>query len=85
MNLQTGAFGPPEATETLILFWGKMELLHYPGAASTKKYLEEKLKREQEQARQAQQMQLEMMRMQYANSSGGVSAGVPRMPAGAAI
>ena len=85
MNLQTGAFGPPEATETLILFWGKMELLHYPGAASTKKYLEEKLEREQEQARQAQKMQLEMMRMQYANSSGGVSAGVPRMPAGAAI
>lgn len=85
MNLQTGAFGQPEATETLILFWGKMELLHYPGAASTKKYLEEKLEREQEQARQAQQMQLEMMRIQYANRGGGVDAGQQQMPAGAAI
>lgn len=46
MNLQTGAFGDPKATETLILFWGKMELLHYPGAAHTKKYLEERLEQE---------------------------------------
>ena len=47
-NLQTGAFGDPGQTETLILFWSKMEELHYPGAASTKKYLEEKLSREQQ-------------------------------------
>ena len=46
MNLQTGAFGDPAATETLILFWSKMEELHYPGAASTKKFLEEKQQRE---------------------------------------
>lgn len=52
MNLQTGAFGDPKDTKTLILFWGKMELLHYPGAGDTKKYLEERLKAEQEQARQ---------------------------------
>ena len=25
MNLQTGAFGDPSSTETLILFWSKME------------------------------------------------------------
>lgn len=56
MNLQTGAFGDPNNTETLILFWTKMELLHYPGAAETKQYLEQKLQREQ----QAQQMQLQM-------------------------
>lgn len=46
MNLQTGAFGDPSSTETLILFWTKMELLHYPGAAETKQYLEQKLQRE---------------------------------------
>ena len=63
-NLQSGAFGDPKATETLVLFWTKMELLHYPGAGDTKKYLEDKLKREQEQAMQAQQMQIMMARMQ---------------------
>lgn len=57
MNLETGAFGDPKATETLILFWGKMELLHYPGAGDTKKYLEERLKREQEQWLRMMQMQ----------------------------
>lgn len=64
MNLQTGAFGDPSSTETLILFWSKMEELHYPGAGSTKKYLEERLRREQQQAAQAQQMQLRMLAMQ---------------------
>lgn len=48
MNLQTGAFGDPTSTETLILFWSKMEMLHYPGAAETKSFLEDKLQREQE-------------------------------------
>ena len=50
MNLQTGAFGDPKATETLILFWDKMEQLHYPGAASTKQYLEERLEKEKQMA-----------------------------------
>jgi hypothetical protein len=58
LNLQTGAFGDPAQTETLILFWNKMEQLHYPGAGATKKYLEDKLQREQ-QAAQMQQMQLQ--------------------------
>lgn len=65
MNLQTGAFGDPNNTETLILFWTKMELLHYPGAAETKQYLEQKLAREQA----AQQMQAQLqqrMAMQQA-------------------
>lgn len=60
MNLQTGAFGDPKSTETLVLFWTKMEMLHYPGAGQTKKYLEEKLQREQAQAQQAQMMQMQM-------------------------
>lgn len=50
MNLQTGAFGNPREIDTLILFWGKMEELHYPGAGTTKKFLEEKREREQENA-----------------------------------
>ena len=45
-NLQTGAFGDPAATETLILFWTKMEQLHYPGAGETKQALEHRAQRE---------------------------------------
>ena len=48
MNLQTGAFGDPTKTETLILFWSKMEEQHYPGAAQTKQHLEERAKKERE-------------------------------------
>lgn len=66
MNLQTGAFGDPAATDTLILFWSKMEELHYPGAGTTKKYLEEKLKREQLQAQQMQMAQLQAGQAQTA-------------------
>lgn len=50
MNLDTGAFGDPTATETLILFWAKMAELHYPGAADTQAYLEQRLQREQMEA-----------------------------------
>lgn len=57
MNLQTGAFGDPTKTETLILFWSKMEQLHYPGAGSTKQYLEERLQAEQQQMQLLQQLQ----------------------------
>ena len=46
MNLQTGAFGDPARTDTLILFWTKMEEQHYPGAASTKKFLEQRREKE---------------------------------------
>ena len=55
MNLQTGAFGNPGEIETLILFWSKMEELHYPGAGATRKYLEE---RREAQAQQAGMMQM---------------------------
>lgn len=48
MNLQSGAFGDPTQLQTLILFWTKMELLHYPGAGETRSYLEEELKRQQQ-------------------------------------
>ena len=70
MNLQTGAFGDPASTETLILFWTKMEELHYPGASTTKKFLEDKLEREQ-QAMMAQQMQQMAMQVAQQQAAGG--------------
>lgn len=75
MNLQTGAFGDPSSTETLILFWSKMEELHYPGAGSTKKYLEERLRREQQQAAQAQQIQLQLQLLAMQNQQRGQQLG----------
>ena len=57
MNLQTGAFGPPADIETLILFWSKMEELHYPGAGATRKYLEERREAMAQQESMMQQMQ----------------------------
>ncbi|MBR4703228.1 MAG: hypothetical protein IKO91_05230 [Oscillospiraceae bacterium] len=45
---QMGAFGQPGSMDALILYWTKLELLHYPGASDTKEYLE-MLKKEQEQ------------------------------------
>lgn len=79
MNLQTGAFGDPAKTETLVLFWSKMEMLHYPGAGSTKKYLEERLQREQEQMNQGQQMQMlmQMLRQNGVNVNPGGMGNVP--------
>lgn len=72
-NLQTGAFGDPTDIETLILFWAKMEELHYPGAGQTKKHLEEKAQRQEEMA--AQQAAAQQADMQGDMPGGG--AGVP--------
>ncbi|MGN1120724.1 MAG: hypothetical protein ACI4RV_00070 [Eubacteriales bacterium] len=58
-----GAFGDPSQTETQILFWSKMESLHYPSAGETKRYLEEKLQREIAAREQAQLMASEQQRM----------------------
>ena len=57
MNLQTGAFGDPTNLKTLILFWTKMELLHYPGASDTKAFLEQEYQQQQEQMQQQMAMQ----------------------------
>lgn len=62
-----GCFGDPTQTETLVALWTKLELLHYPGAADTRAYLEEKLEREQ--AARAQQM------AQAPGGPGGQTAG----------
>ena len=73
MNLQTGAFGDPTRTDTLVLFWGKMEELHYPGAGTTKKYLEDKLEREMQQAQAAQLQAQQMAQLQQAQQMGGAA------------
>lgn len=74
LNLQTGAFGDPTSTDTLILFWSKMEMLHYPGAAETKKFLEERLEQElraaQEQAQAEAQAQAQAQMPQQPQQQG---------------
>ena len=75
MNLQTGAFGDPSSTETLILFWSKMEELHYPGAGETKEYLEKRLQQEQQRAAQAQQMQIQLQLLAMQNQQRGQQLG----------
>ena len=57
LNLQTGAFGDPAAISTLILFWSKMEMLHYPGASETKRYLEDQQKQQRQMAAQRAEME----------------------------
>ena len=39
-HLRAGAFGDPADPETLLLYWRKLERLHYPGAAETLAALE---------------------------------------------
>ena len=77
-NLQTGAFGDPTDIETLILFWAKMEELHYPGAGQTKKHLEEKAQRAEEMQRMQQEMQRAQQQAQGTPQEmpeGGAAAG----------
>ena len=62
-HLQAGAYGNPTDVNTLIIYWTKMEELHYPGAGNTKKLLEEQRQAQMQQQalmlqmQQAQQMQ----------------------------
>ena len=70
-NLQTGAFGDPTDVRTLILFWTKMELLHYPGAADTKAFLEQRL---QEQMQQEMMMQQQMLQQAQQQAQADVMA-----------
>ena len=53
-----GAFGQPGSLDALLLFWTKLELLHYPGASDTKEYLEKMMQTQQEQTAARQQVQL---------------------------
>lgn len=67
MNLQQGAYGPPQELQSLILFWEIMEREHYPMASVVKKNLQEML--EQQREAQAQQAALQ------AALAGGMSTG----------
>lgn len=46
-NFTMGAFGNQQDINTLIRYWGKMELLHYPGAGETKRQLENEKKQQE--------------------------------------
>ena len=75
MNFETGAFGDPTALSTLILFWGKMEMLHYPGAAETKRYLEEERNAQQQQAMLQQQAMMQQAMQQGGSQSSRMLSG----------
>lgn len=83
MNLQTGAFGDPAAVDTLILFWSKMEELHYPGAAATKKFLEDRKAQEQEMQRQQMEAMQQQRAMQQMAAQKGGQTQIPGEVAGA--
>lgn len=67
---QLGAFGNPQDLNTLLLYWTKLELLHYPGASDTKEYLEqlkeEQLQMQQQQMQMQQQLQMAQLQQQQA-------------------
>lgn len=73
LNLQTGAFGNPQDINTLILFWTKMDMLHYPGAADTLDYLKE-MQRQQMMAQIQQQRQQQMAAIQQRAAQGDPTA-----------
>ena len=69
-HLQAGAYGNPTDVNTLIIYWTKMEELHYPGAGNTKKLLEE-----QRQAQMQQQaLMLQMQQAQQTQQAGQMPA-----------
>lgn len=68
-NLKDGCFGNPADLKTLIRFWSKMELLHYPGATETRQQLEE----DYQQQQMAQQTMMQV---------GGMQGAMPQMPDG---
>lgn len=85
MNLESGAFGDPTNLKTLILFWSKMEMLHYPGAGETKAYLEEEYRQQQEQMAQqaAMQQQLAMQQARQDAARDAVTSAQERQQAAA--
>lgn len=89
MNLQTGAFGNPADLKTLILFWTKMELLHYPGASDTKSYLEAQLVEQQAAQQMMAMQQLAAPNMAGIPGSGGLTgdgvSGVENSSGGSAV
>ena len=85
MNLQTGAFGDPAQLPTLILFWTKMEMLHYPGASETRGYLEEELKKQQAQQQMAMQIQMAQQQAAVQAQQAQQAAGIDEQTAQAVV
>lgn len=81
---QSGSFGAPSETETLMLYWSKMEQQHYPGAAETARYFKDKLEREQQalamQQAAAQQQAVLQQVEQQAQQDAAQDAGAGEMP-----
>ncbi len=71
LNLQTGAFGDQSSLATLILFWTRMEQLHYPGAGETRSYLENQLAQQQQMQQAQARMAAQQMAAQQANAAVG--------------
>lgn len=65
--LQAGSFGDPTQPETLMLYWGKLEDQHYPGAAETAKYFRDKV---------AEQQQMAQLQAQMPAPAAGPAAGI---------
>lgn len=74
-NLTSGAFGDPSDLKTLIRFWAKMDMLHYPGAKETKQQLEEDYQEQQEMLQQ-QQMMMQQQQMEQQAIEQGQQAGI---------
>ncbi len=74
LNLTSGAFGDPTSLDTLILFWAKMEQLHYPLAGETKRYLEQKLQEQRMREQMAAQQQMMAAQASAGNEEADVRA-----------
>lgn len=85
-NLQAGTFGDPTSYDTLVLYWTRMEQLHYPGAGDAKDFLEHKQAEQQaqQQRMQAQQMQAQLRQASSMMDSGTASAVMRQAQADAA-
>lgn len=76
-HLQAGAYGNPQELDTLIFYWTKMELLHYPGATETKKALEEKQIQQQQMMQQTMMQQIDQAAKEQAMKDVGIRGGGP--------
>ena len=70
MNLQQGAYGPPQELQSLVRFWIIMERLHYPTAAEVKNQLQQQMEQQSEAMRQ-----VPMGGMDGMGGMGGMDAG----------
>ena len=63
LNLQTGAYGNPQDYNTLLMFWGIMEMLHYPYADKALEFTKQQLGIQQQQMAQQQAMMAQQQQL----------------------